>query len=430
MHTYESWLYKNYHKPFTESDTNGLIVAFDPSRKNAILHQQVTALQERTQFDRRVIAKTDTYTTLLTMAEQAWHEGYEHLAVLTSAERLSEVDRFLQERCGQAFESIQVVPENSPRLFEAPQAQPQQTKAGEPISLFLIEANPPVTGTDALLEAGQQILAQFKAPDAHYAIHNTGITNGYAFTAKFRSSLLRGDDRENMPSLYGKNGVKAISDSMKMNNRTHIALEGADFATAVMQHPSLKGREIALVVVPANMRRHINFGTLSEDRIKTIGGADVDTFTPQHKQLIDLGRKIAKDSQKAKEGEGSPTTFKKDELLPVDLVALHILNACHLSISLQGEQFDKKLALTWGQLDAATKEFLSELGSASGVGDIISGVKDIAKTVGSVVKKGDEAGKAQQLQAHLNQLDALEFDVVKAVNHPEYAKFFKGLDLD
>jgi hypothetical protein len=433
MHN-ESWLYKNYKRPFVESDHNGVIVAFDPTQKNAILHQQVAALQERTQFDKRVTAKADTPTTLLSIAEEAWYEGYEHLTVLTSVEKLSEVNRFLQERCGRAFESIQVLPENSPRLYEAPQPQAQQSedtsqqvKQGSAISLFFIQANPPLTGVGALLEAGQQLLARANAPEAHYVIHNLGITNGYALTSKLRSGLIRGDNRESMPSLYGKNGIKAVSDSMKMNSRPYIALENADFATAMLQHPSLKGREVAMVVVPANMRPHINFGQLDQRRILTIGGSDVDTFSSKHKQVIDLGRRIAKDSEK-KEKDDKPLTFKKEELEPADLLAVYILNACHLSISLQGEQLDKQLALSWGQLDAATKAFLEEFGNVSGVGKIVSGVKDIAKTVGSVVKK-DEVSKGQQLRAHLNQLESLKFDVVRAVNHPEYKRFFSDLDL-
>ena len=446
MHT-DSWLYKNYNKPFTESDTNGIVVAFDPTRKNALLHQQVKALQERMQFDRRVIAKADTASALLSIAEEAWHEGYEHLAVLTSDDRISEVNRFLQDRCGKAFETIIVVPEISPRAFASPRLyevdmaalgqaagaeaepaeQPQeQDKAGTPISLFLIQANPPVAGTSKILEMGQQALKKMKAPEATYAIHNTNIDKSYAFTSKFRSNLIRGNEGNNDPSLYGKGGFKAISDTMSMNGRSTISLEYMSLADAILQHPKLKGREIAAVVVPEDAYPHINFGNLDPNRIEVIKQPG-DAFTPQHKQLIDLGRKIFADCPIVKDKK-EDIVLKKDEVTEADTIALYILNACHYSTKLSGEEFDKKMSLTWGAIDSGTKEFAKELGELSGISTMASGIKDIVDTVGKVAK-AEEPDKAHQMQAALNGLENMGFDVMKAVNHAEYAKFFKGLDL-
>lgn len=476
MHT-ESWLYRNYQKPLDESDTNGLIVAFDPSRKNALLHQQVTALQEDTQFDRRVMAKADTRTALQRVAEQAWADGYEHLTVLTAPERISEVDGFLQRYCSQSFESVQVVPENSPRLHEAElddmlgpatqqapqqqnqqaafqqnqqqnqqgQAQPQQQQdpqqqeepqeeeqAGKPISLFLVSANPPVTGTDKILEQGQKLLAQQKATNAHYAFHNTGIDPKYRFSVGLRSSLVKGDDRESMPSLYGKNGIKAINDLMKMNGRSAIHLEGGDIATVLQQHPDLQKMQIQYIAVPEDVLPNINLGDFDQNRVITVPGKG-DMFTPQHKALIDLGRQIAKESEKPKkenkddDKEEAPT-FAKEEITQEDKIALHIINACVLAESMSGEQMTKQLRLSWGELDAGTKEFAQEFGKSTGIGDMVSGAKGMADLVTKSVKS-EEVNKGAAMQAQLNSLQALSFDGMKAVNHPQYKKFFDGLDL-
>lgn len=437
MHTYQSWLYKNYQKPLTESDTNGLIVAFDPSRKNAILHQQVTALQERTQFDRRVIAKVDTYTTLLTIAEQAWHEGYEHLAVLTSADRLSEVDRFLQERCGQAFESIQVVPESSPRLYEAPQAQtaqPQQAQQTPPqkskkaTTLFLVQLNPPLTGMKGTLAAGFQTLNQLRATNAIYAFHNTGIPNGYALGTRTRDVLLRGDNRGDMPSLYGKEGVNEIDDPLKMNTRSSIYLgEISDLSASFLKvAPEL---EIQAVVVPQDMYNILvqRLGSFPQDRLIPVK-TDSDTFSNEHKGTIDLGRKITKESPLNKESDSKKELKNISLEDPRHRLAIYMLNACTLSASMSGEKLDKELALSWGKLDAGTKEFLDELGTATGVGEIVSGIKDIAQTVGSVVKQ-KEVDKGEAAKAFFRQIEAMPFDVVEAMNHPEYEKFVQQLDL-
>lgn len=477
MNTKDTWLYKNFSTPISDADRNGLIIAFDPTRENAILHQQTLALSEQTGFDKRVVAKADTSTNLLGEAKHAYDEGYEHIMILTNEERLTEVNRFMQLKCNTAFNTVKVVAEHGFRLFEvddpnlaqAPQQEVPQEAPPAPAevqgaysALIFLQANPPVRGFGNTLAEVDQLMKQF--PDTKIVIHGSNI-KGKLIDPLVRHSLMF--TGEIGPALYGPNGMSGIKTQSYAINKQVIPIldkRGMDqLATKVDPNATT-------LIAPPQMIPILQqlFPNSQPTLFKSLNAGDVDTEEDSHQKLIMMGAEIAKaslkpDAKPEKEDEKATKDQKEEdtaeqELSQSDRTALALIRICQMTID--GKKISQgDMKGFWDRIAQRDKDVLDQVAADTGIGDAIDVGKSVAGLVTGKVdnstgdnktaisdlgknnssdgepevdkaaedakKKEDEAKKTAKMKDN----EQLGMDVDKVIKHPKFAEFKGAFDL-
>ena len=250
----DSWIYKNYQKPLDESDLNGIIVAFDETRNNAILHQQVLALKEELGYDSRVMICRGSNSDLHRAAVNAYQEGYEHLTVLVDPDSVSFVERNLRGVFNENFKSINAIPSYGhykeadmlDTLLDGGTAEQQQatqgafgdkearTTASVPYYLIFLKANPPTKGFGKLLSTAIEYFEK-QGQEYRIVLHQAG-ERGAIINAAERSKLLVGPG---CTPMYGDNGISSTKIPSKYfgkQNRFIIPLaKGAGVIAALQQ---------------------------------------------------------------------------------------------------------------------------------------------------------------------------------------------------
>jgi hypothetical protein len=81
-----------------------------------MLGLQLEALHRDLGWEVRLYANSDTKVLVREAARQAYADGFEHIAVLSESMKVAETEWWLRREAGKLFESIEVVPEHTPRI--------------------------------------------------------------------------------------------------------------------------------------------------------------------------------------------------------------------------------------------------------------------------------------------------------------------------
>jgi len=430
---------------------NGAILVTDVRYKsNPFLVKQLNWWKEKTLYD--VLVNGD----LNSLVSHAFKEGYEHLIVLSPENDIDLQEQTIYRSYDRMFESIRFVEEVGPRVHmreadpaqaqqpgtqQAAQPQPQPAPANSPASLtlFAMNANPPLKGFKNVISSfsglklaqGTKLLKVLMPPEAN------------TLGADFRFSIL--------PEFYpdaAKSKAFDEKDWFPLGTDQPIATTIQGILTAMkVANPAafpiyVGGSQVAA----AKLIQALQAGGFALQQGPQVNGSDnVDTtIGPAAVKICDQANITGKKPEEAKKirdtaTKGKAVKIDEKQKLAVKLFLGYWSYANNLIDLKANPRSGKNLAYFKNLLSAEDKAVVDEVSDAIGIKNAVTAAQNIGRLVGlgpndekdkDKDKNKKEEDKAPSQDTTISPDGGKHvFDVAAIVLAPEFQSLYSKLDL-
>lgn len=463
----KTWLYKS--EQFEEAVPNGCIIAFNPTR-SLLLQRQVEAIASELGYDYHVYNNLRTDRKILEAANQAYYEGYENLFVLTESDKLTHAEQLIESYFDfnevLAFAEVVSSPKvpafreayyNAQPLMEGAPARPAtiptpvQTPTGNPGSALLIVAALNAFPVKGMGNVFQEILGLERNAASYVTKYLPGFTTWDKRTVYVRTYIRPSDQMDARPRIElladGGNGVLGLYDAHGCGaTKVNPPLESAsDFWI-------LGDRRSKAVTKIQSFTQNLNIGKMlifaPQQQVQEVQGEfDGASVIPLSSSVNDTAGNILQlafelsNTYSAKNlaaQKNNPSGQSAKAPTAGDYFAFQLLHiAQQTGGKAQGEEYDSSwktkkgyIEGIWAALPEADREFLKEVGSGTGIGDIIDIANSLRRVGKAALGMDPDAEKKKKTAEHIAKIEEkLGFGIAEVMNDPKFQQLKGQLDL-